>query len=327
MNKYLIVSCMVAMSSIVGCKPYDKPAFIEVSQNETAFVIPMEGETGKQDAFASAEILEQKKVATKRIQIPHRWISEGRTWWNGRYIDTISVIKVNRTPVTKTWSPDNNATKQLEAESRDSIGVKSGFTLTAFIPEEKTHLFLYRYKDKGLEEILETQVFNSIQAIYTELCTKYDLFDLRSKKQEITDEIRKRVIPFYKEWGIEIAEDMGIVGGLVYDNPEIQQAIDNVFVAQTKQKGNEALRDAQNAENERQKSIAENEANIAAIRAKGEAEAIAMRAKAIADAGQAYIGIETLKVMSQFAEKWNGQTPTFMGQMPPMMFDMQKVMK
>ena len=30
---------------LVACKPYDKPEFVEIGSNETAFVVPMTGKT------------------------------------------------------------------------------------------------------------------------------------------------------------------------------------------------------------------------------------------------------------------------------------------
>lgn len=59
-------------------KPYDKPEYKEIKPNETAFVFPLENDLNKQSKFQSAELLAQNKIASKRIQITHRWNQTGR---------------------------------------------------------------------------------------------------------------------------------------------------------------------------------------------------------------------------------------------------------
>ena len=53
----------------------DDPEFVEVLPNQTAFLIPEVGETKSgQAAFMSEPFLNERKVAMKRIQIPHTLI-------------------------------------------------------------------------------------------------------------------------------------------------------------------------------------------------------------------------------------------------------------
>jgi len=70
---------------VLGCsgcgffvKPFEVPKFEEVGPKETAFVLPMEGKAEDQDAFASAELLKERKVAVRRVPIERRWVYEGR---------------------------------------------------------------------------------------------------------------------------------------------------------------------------------------------------------------------------------------------------------
>jgi len=70
-------------------KAYDKPEFVEVDTSETGFLIPLEGDAGKQEKFQSEGYLRDEKVATKRVQIVHRWSQEGRMPTDGRWIATV----------------------------------------------------------------------------------------------------------------------------------------------------------------------------------------------------------------------------------------------
>jgi len=337
MNKrgiVLMVGCLMLIGLGTACRQYQKPVYDEVESYQSAFVIPIEGNTTNQDAFASAELLKSKKVPAKRIEIPTRWDKQGRNFLglfdiNGEWKKTMMVLKVDRTPISKQFTPDVNTGSSVKnqglfAESRDSIGVSSGFAITAVVLEEDAHLFLYRFKGDSLSTVMDSQIFNSIQSIYTEICNKYDLKDLRARKQEITDRMREVVIPMYKEWGITINPDMGLIGGFKYEDKEIQEAINKVFVNQTMQAANEALRDSQQAKNEQELSAKKNVAAMFLVEKEAEAQGIAVVAKAITDAGEMYIRNKQLEVMANAIQKWNGAPPTVLGGGGgmPMMFNM-----
>jgi PBP1b-binding outer membrane lipoprotein LpoB len=312
----VMVMFIIAALSLTGCmKPYDVPEFAEVGPNETAFVVPLEGDTAKQDVFASIDLLAKSKVGAKRIEITHRAVSVGRMIDDIKYVPTIAVIKLDRTPVTVTWMPPQTGAaggkghKYLSAESKDSIAVGSGFTLTARIPEDLAVKYLYLYRTKPLNQVVEEQVFNLIQSVYASECAKYDLLDLRAKKQEITDAIRSKVLPAMKDWGIEVSPEMGIVGGLTYENASIQGAIDQVFIAQNQKTANEALKAAQTSLNERDLGIAANAAQIKIVSAEGEAKAIEKVALAVQSAGMPYLTVRQIEVAQKATDKWNGVMP------------------
>ena len=65
------------IAGVALIRPYDVPEFVEVDSSESAFLIPLEGDTANQAAFQSVKFLEEKKVATKRVQITHRWLQTG----------------------------------------------------------------------------------------------------------------------------------------------------------------------------------------------------------------------------------------------------------
>jgi hypothetical protein len=125
----------------------------------------------------------------------------------------------------------------------------------------------------------------------------------------------------YKEWGITILPDMGLIGGFTYDDKEIQAAINAVFVNQTKKEGNEALRDAQEALNQQKLSEKKNIAAMFMVDKKAEADGIALVAKAINEAGEIYIRNKQLEVMADAVKRWNGAPPSVLGGSIPMMFN------
>jgi len=311
---------MATLMFQTGCiRPVQKPVVKEISPNETAFLIPLEGGTKDQGKFDSVEYLDNNKVAAKRIEIPTRWLKTGRFDHQGQWIPVARLITVDRTPVARRWTVEENTGtsknyQALEAESKDSIGVTSGFAITAYIEEADTAKYLYKYKQQSLANIIDNQVFNAVQAVYSEVAAKHDVTELRKRKEEINRRIREVVIPAFAKDGITIDQNLGLIGGLVYDNPKIQEAIDNVFVAQNLEAQREAERKAQAVENQRIISVEETEAKQRKIKADAEAYEITAKAAAITDGGASYLKIRELEVMQNAIEKWSGDVPqTFAG--------------
>lgn len=251
---------LLCIAGLTGCmKPYDKPEFVEIDTSDTGFLIPLEGDATAQQKFQSEDYLAQRKVATKRVQITHRWLQEGRFPTDGRWIATVRLVKVNRSPVTRTWTtPENTSGGSLakrtdEAiwiESADSVGFSMGFACTAFISEEDAARFLYWYPSGSLADVMDHEVRGRIQQVAAEVAAKYPLDDLRSRKQEIADAVKEDVTNFFAKRGVTVTT-IGMFGGMTYENPEIQRAIDGTFIAQQLKVVAEAKFEAQKKENER----------------------------------------------------------------------------
>lgn len=317
--------CLALLALLaVGCKPYDTPEYVEVETSETAFVVPLEGDSQDQAKFQSVDFLEQKKVAAKRIQVPHRWNQTGRMPNSGDWIDTVRVIKVNRAPVTREWDADRDRSKAIWLESQDSVGFSTGFNCTAMIKEEDASRFLYWNRGGSLSDVMDSEIRNRIMTIAFEVAQDYPLDKLRSQKQEIIDAVRTDVIPYFAERGITITM-IGMFGGMTYENPAIQTSIDNVFIAQQEKAVNLAKFEAQQKANERitleAQAIAEKrltEARAAAdakvLEAEGESKSLTVRAQAVRDSGPALFQLRQLEIEQARVEKWNGQYPvTLMG--------------
>ena len=105
-NFILLLVALFTVFGLTGCGPYPTEQAVEVKNNETAFVVPLEGDSkSKQAQFMSIEYLEKAKVATKRIVIPQRKRSLGRAWFDYEWIPLARVIVVDRSPVTRSgWT-------------------------------------------------------------------------------------------------------------------------------------------------------------------------------------------------------------------------------
>ena len=311
----------VAALSVGGCRPYDVPEFVEIDTSETGFLIPLEGDTRDQMTFESERYLQDRKVATKRVQIPHRWVQTGRMYWVGDWMDVVRLVKVDRSPVTRQWTADTTSgtashNQAIWIESKDSVGFSVGFDCTAHIAEEDTARFLYMYRSKSLADMMDTEARARVQAVAAEVAAQYDLDELRSRKQEIIDSVRQDVIPFFAERGITVTT-MGMFGGFSYQNPKIQDAIDETFVAQQLKVISEAKFEAQQKENERVELEAQATANQARTIAEGEADAIRKMAQATREAQSdpLFLQLKMLEVQQDRIRKWDGSYPTYLMQL------------
>jgi len=316
----ILVGCLWA----TGCvAPYDVPEFVEIETSESAFLIPLEGDTAKQTAFSSEELLEKQKIAVKRVQIPHRWVQTGRMSNDGEWMDTVRLVKVDRRPVTRSWTASggtgtSNKNEAVWVESADSVGFSTGFSCTAYVQEKDASKFLYMYTSKSLADVMDSEIRTKIQEGAAEVAAKYDLDDLRRKKQEIIDQVRERTIPFFEQRGITITA-IAMFGGFTYENPKVQEAIDKTVQDQQLKVSAEARREAQETENKTIKLAAEAKAEAERIEAEGRAAAI----KAVADAkayeiekatqdSKFYLSLKQIEVEMKKLEKWDGRYPQYL---------------
>lgn len=322
----IIFAACCTLSSCM--RPYDTPEYAEIDTSETGFLVPLEGDSASQAKFQSEEYLRNLKVAAKRVQITHRWSQEGRFYGSGRWIPTVRLVKVNRSPVTREWTAETGSgtsakNEAIWIESADSVGFSMGFTCTAFIAEEAAAKFLYWYPSGSLAGVMDTEARGRIQQISAEVAARYPLDSLRERKQEIADAVKKDLIQFFFARGVTVTT-VGMFGGMTYENAEIQKAIDNTIIAQQLKVVNEARFAAQRRENdrieleanataERARRIAAGEADAKKIAAAAEAEAIREVNRALAEAKENPLlyQLRSLEVERARIDHWNGQYPTY----------------
>ena len=296
----LTLTMMICCLFLTGCrKPYDKPEFVTIEASQTAFLIPLVGDSSNQASFESEELLLEAKVATKEIQIPHRWVQTGRKSWKGEYRASATLIVVERKPVSRSWESGSSAAdssnKAIFGETSDGIGIYVGMNCSAQIEEVDAAKFLYRYNNTPLETIIDTDIKKMVEDEFNMATSVYTSTDLLNHKAEIMETVKTNVTKYFKEYGITITV-LGLKEGISYENPDIQEAIDAKFASE------QELVIQQN----------KNEANIA--KAEAEAEAILIAAEAQAKANRLLTESLTDEILSKlYYEKWNGVLPSVYG--------------
>lgn len=293
-KKIILVSAVAAMMfSLTSCvKPYDKPEFVVIEPSQTAFLVPLIGDTTNQENFESEEMLNELKVATKEIQIPHRWVQTGRWNWQGEYKPSSRVIVVERKPETREWVNDGAVNEGIQAKTKDDIKFTVNLACTAQIDEANAARFLYRYNNKTLAEIMDDEVKTKITSAVVGECAKYNQDELSSNTEAIMEKVSENVIPYFEERGITITA-LGLTGDFVYSE-SVQKSIDQRFQA-------EKEAEAQEIKNQQEIANAEAEVKIAQM----EAQAI-LEKQSVMDAE---IRLKELENQKAWVEKWNGSVP------------------
>lgn len=303
-NKKLVLLCMmfIMVFSLVGCvKPYDKPEFVTIEASQTAFLIPLVGDTTEQASFQSEELLAKAMVATKEVQIPHRWVQTGYFHWQGEWRDTMKLIIVERTPETREWNSAKDTgtstyNQAIYAESSESIGFSVGMNCSAQIYNESDAVkFLYSYNNKSLSEIMDTEIRARVESKFVEECASYSLNDILAHKEEIMNTVRDDVTSYFADKGITITV-LGMKDGIEYDDYGIQQAINQKF-------SSEQLLVTQ-----------ENNNKVTISAAEAEAQAMIMLAEAEAEANRILSESLTPEILaSEYYKVWNGVLPSVYG--------------
>lgn len=294
-----ITAVMLTMNSCV--RPYDTPEFKNIEASQTAFLIPLVGDTTEQASFQSEELLAKAMIATKEVQIPHRWVQTGRWDWVGEWKPAAKLIVVDRTPVTREWSmtDETGTSKQnqaIYAEDIDSIGFSVGMNCSAQIYTEADAVkFLYSYNNIPLSDIIDTEIRAMVETEYVERAGKLTMAEINRTKDEIITAVRNEVTAYFADKGITITV-LGYKEGIEYEDAKIQNAINEKFISAQ-------LLEAQENTNEATLSKANAEAEAVIIAARAEAEANKLLSESITP--------ELIEM--QKYNKWNGELPTVSG--------------
>jgi hypothetical protein len=293
----MLVLCVLSFASCR--KPYDKPEFKTIEASQTAFLVPLIGDTSDQGAFDSEELLLETKVATKEIQIPHRWVQTGRQSWTGEWRPSATLIIVERKPVSRSWesgaSTADSSNKAIFGETADNIGIYVGMNCTAMIEEKDAAKFLYRYNNTPLETIIDTDIKKMVEDKFNIETALVMSTDLGAKKGEIMEKVKTYVVDYFKDYGITITV-LGLKEGISFENPEIQKALDAKFAS------------------EQELVIQQNKNEAAIAKAQSEAEAVIIAAEAQAKANETLAKSITDAILEQmYYEKWDGKLPNVYG--------------
>lgn len=327
-RKFIVLALMVmVLCGLTACiKPYDTPEFVTIEASQTAFLIPLVGDTSDQASFASEELLEQAKVATKEIQIPHRWVQTGRKDWVGEYRASAKLIVVERKPVSRSWNSGSNATDSINAiwgETSDGIGIYVGMSCSAQINEEDATKFLYRFNNTPLETIIDNEIKTMVKDEFNRQVSKFTSAELHVNKENIMTAVKDAVTTYFKEYGITITV-LGMNEGLSFENPSIQEAIDKKFASE------QELVTQQN-KNDVALAKAQAEADAAIIKAEAEAKVLQIAAEAEAEANRKIAESLTpellqLQIMEAYTNKWNGDVPMIQGSDTAQIMDITSIL-
>jgi len=311
-SAWTCLGIVIFVALVLGYKLWLKPGppkieqLVEIQSNQTAFLIPLEGESkAGQAKFMSEEFLNQSKVATKRISLPLRKYYTGR--WSNQYkwIPTAKVILVDRAPVTREWTKEESTgtSKRDEAlwvESLDSIGFGTGVNITAMILEDDAAKFLYYFGGVSLENIVDKNIRGFVNSVLSREFAAYDLEKARAKKNEIFDKASDTAKEHFAKMGITIS-NLGLAEGMVYEDKEIQTSINNKFTAEMR------------IQVETQNNLAQEKVNTRNVDiAKAEKDA-ALEFQKAAEARKQMVNVEVTKILAEaklvMANKWDGKLP------------------
>ena len=300
-----LVTLSILSSGCMG--PPEVPPVEVIAPNETAFVIPLEGDSKAQKQVQSIDYLKEHMVQAKRITIPVRKRSIGRMANSYEWIPLDRVVTVDRSLVTRQWTGMSktedgkpNTNPGIHVESMESINFRVGFNVTALVQESDAATYLYWHAGKPLTDIVDTNVRGFIQDIAAREFGSRSLEDCKAQKNAVFEVVAKETIAHFKDYGITIVS-VGNAGGLQYEDEAIQTAINKTQTAQMSVAVAEQERLAQDKRNA-----------MTVATATAQREAAEQFAKA-SEAQIARIGLEIettkAKAMLTFAEKFDGHLP------------------
>lgn len=231
---FMLIGLLI-IAMFTGCvRPYDKPEYVEIGANETAFVIPMftgsalSGKAVKTEDQVqineNEEFFRNNQVSQKMIQIPHTWIKTGRWARSGYYKGTVRVITVDLTPVSGSWlKNDSNAVK---VETAASQGITIPISYTIRIKPEDAALYLSFYKAVNFKDnVIDQQVNRYFTAEASKYFHEVEYKDIAKERDTIISKAVEATRSYFKDRGVTI-DQLAIVDGLIYDDESLQTNID-----------------------------------------------------------------------------------------------------
>lgn len=186
-----------------------------------------------------------------------------------------------------------------------SINAKDGSsftvdpTISLKIVDGKSPEVFKKYRKDNITDVINTTLYNYVKNAFRIQLNNYTTDELVSKREEFEKAIEDRLTAELSAENFQLEQ---LTSGLQYPN-SLVDAIN---------KKNEAVQEALKIENEvkaveaaAKKRVAEAEGNAKALKIKGDAEAEYNRKIAAS--------LSTLIIQQNMIEKWNGETPMFMG--------------
>lgn len=332
MLKAAAVGSLLAMllGGTTGCtrKPFEPIKLEVIKSNEEAFLLPLVGDTKKQTASNNEEYLKANLVYSKQVQLPQQWVELGyaRVGWNGEWRDAATLIKVDKSPVTREWTADSTSGTSAKNEAvwvmtSDQVEFSTGWTITARIENRDDAVrFLHNYPNGALTNVLDTEARSKLQAVFGLEVTDLPMDELRKTATPHINKTVKTMTDFFKDRGVTIT-NLGITGGFVYKDKTILDTMVRVFNAEQEKSVAAAETNAQLERNKKVILDATGKADAVLKTKKAEADGIKLVADArlyeLEKAAQqltAYVQLKQLELQRELLAKWDGAYPRyFMG--------------
>lgn len=306
-HKDKLGAALVVLLMMTGCS--SKTDIKTIEANQTAFLVPIAGDTVAQTKFQSVDFLKDKQVASKQIEVPYDWKQTGgwAFFRTGDFYPTVKLYLVDRAPVTREWT-DAEATgtttsnQAFAVESSESVGFQVGATCTAMISEEDAATYLYWFGEKPLGQVMDENVRGVVQKELFNSFGKVNLAQGQATKQDIYAALEEKLKADFKAQGITIVS-FGGQGGLFYDEQAIQDSINNSYTAQQGVFQAEAKATQQYVVNEQMISQANAAATATVIAGQAAAHVQELNGQML----DKYPGITAYTS----AQKWDGHLPQF----------------
>lgn len=235
-NIFLIVLAIVALIT-TSCGQYSK---VTVPNDSYGIMVPADGDTTLQGSLKDFEEQKDKVVSGKDLYIPREKIKlPGKLFKVLR--DKYRVYTVSRNPISRTWSTTIEHSADgtykyvktgdmdgVQTESKGSAGVVISYNITYYVSQP--YIFLWRKRqDADLKLFGDLTIRNSLVTFTGEAIKKIDDASLSQKSSDLRKEVLTSLNDLYqKEYGITISE-LGIIGGIQFDNPDIQKQLDEAM--------------------------------------------------------------------------------------------------
>lgn len=236
MKKFFVLLLAVMAMSFVctSCliRPYDKPEYVSIGTNETAFLINQLGTDNDQAKINANQ--DYKTVNSKLTRINHQWVKKGRMPGTGDYIAAEIVIAVSNSPVTGTWKDD------IKVETKGSQGFTVPMKYGIRVKPENSEKFLRNFpanlqvKDEegnllskkmtSVEDVADVQFKNQVAAELSKEFHKYEYKDVLPNRDVIVDAAVERVTEWANELGITI-DNLAVFEGLIPDDTTLQDSM------------------------------------------------------------------------------------------------------
>lgn len=226
----LVAMCFMSTSCLF-IRPYDRPEYVTIGTNETAFLINQLGDDEDESQVKINKTEEYKTVNSKLVQIHHFWKKMGRLPSTGEYMAKEIVIAVSNSPVTGTWDKD------IKVETKGSQGftvpMKWGIRVKPVDSEKFLRNFpadLVVTDEKGkplskkmtsVEKVAEDQFKTQVAAELSKEFHNYEYKDVLPNRDIIVEAAVERVKAWADEIGITI-DNLAVFEGLIPDDTTLQ---------------------------------------------------------------------------------------------------------